>query len=233
MGEPQYLDPAVDWEGNGWSIEHYHVQHAAHVRERRRAARARMLVPDIATEVPTEANGGITNDGKTYTFHLHKGIKFAPPVSREVTVRRLQVLHRAHDERRHAARAAGDELLHEHRRRSRVQRRQGQEHHGHQGRRPVHSRDRPRASPTRPSSTRSPCRSATSCPRSGSQKWGTQVHPPPAGTGPVHDGPLDLRARSSCSSATPTSATGAATRMPGSTASSSRSPSTPRRRCSS
>ena len=22
MGEPQYLDPAVDWEGNGWSIEH-------------------------------------------------------------------------------------------------------------------------------------------------------------------------------------------------------------------
>ena len=22
MGEPQYLDPAIDWEGNGWSIEH-------------------------------------------------------------------------------------------------------------------------------------------------------------------------------------------------------------------
>lgn len=22
QGEPQYLDPAIDWEGNGWSLEH-------------------------------------------------------------------------------------------------------------------------------------------------------------------------------------------------------------------
>jgi peptide/nickel transport system substrate-binding protein len=44
-----------------------------------------VVVPDIATVVPTAKNGGITNNGKTYTFHLKKGIKFAPPVNREVT----------------------------------------------------------------------------------------------------------------------------------------------------
>ena len=42
-------------------------------------------MPDLATEVPTAANGGISADGMTYTFHLKKGIKFAPPVNREVT----------------------------------------------------------------------------------------------------------------------------------------------------
>ena len=43
------------------------------------------LVPDIATAVPSVANGGITNGGKTYTFHLKHGIKFGPPINREVT----------------------------------------------------------------------------------------------------------------------------------------------------
>ncbi len=42
-------------------------------------------VPDIATEVPSVANGGITNGGKTYTYHLKSGIKFSPPVNRDVT----------------------------------------------------------------------------------------------------------------------------------------------------
>jgi peptide/nickel transport system substrate-binding protein len=37
------------------------------------------LVPDIATSVPTPTNGGLT-----YTFHLKHGIKFGPPVNREV-----------------------------------------------------------------------------------------------------------------------------------------------------
>ena len=35
--------------------------------------------------MPSVANGGITNGGLTYTFHLRHGIKFSPPVNREVT----------------------------------------------------------------------------------------------------------------------------------------------------
>jgi peptide/nickel transport system substrate-binding protein len=38
------------------------------------------LVPDIATTVPAPTDGG-----KSYTFHLRSGIKFGPPVNREVT----------------------------------------------------------------------------------------------------------------------------------------------------
>jgi peptide/nickel transport system substrate-binding protein/oligopeptide transport system substrate-binding protein len=84
MGEPQYLDPAADWEGNGWSIEHC-IYNTLLTYASASGDKGTVLVPDMATEVPTVDNGGITNDGKTYTFHLHKGIKFAPPVDREVT----------------------------------------------------------------------------------------------------------------------------------------------------
>ena len=38
------------------------------------------LVPDLATTVPKPTNGG-----KTYTFKLKNGIKFGPPVNREIT----------------------------------------------------------------------------------------------------------------------------------------------------
>jgi peptide/nickel transport system substrate-binding protein len=34
-------------------------------------------VPELATEVPTEANGGIGKDGKTITWHLRKGVKWS------------------------------------------------------------------------------------------------------------------------------------------------------------
>jgi peptide/nickel transport system substrate-binding protein len=43
------------------------------------------LSPDLATEIPTTANGGITNGGKTVTVHIKKGVYFSPPVNREVT----------------------------------------------------------------------------------------------------------------------------------------------------
>jgi peptide/nickel transport system substrate-binding protein len=84
MGEPQYLDPAVDWEGNGWSIEHT-MYNTLPTYASAPGTPGTVLVPDMATEVPTVANGGITDKGKTYTFHLRPGIKFAPPVNREVT----------------------------------------------------------------------------------------------------------------------------------------------------
>ena len=84
MSEPQYLDPAADWEGNGWSIEHC-MYNTLLTYASAAGTPGTELVPDMATEVPTTANGGISSDGRTYTFHLRKGIKFAPPVDREAT----------------------------------------------------------------------------------------------------------------------------------------------------
>jgi len=79
QGEPQNLDPAVDWEGNGWSIEHtlYNTLLTYSSGSGRKGAK---LVPDIAEAMPE-----ITNGGKTYTFHIRPGVKFALPVDREVT----------------------------------------------------------------------------------------------------------------------------------------------------
>jgi peptide/nickel transport system substrate-binding protein len=34
------------------------------------------LVPEIATEVPTVANGGVSKDGKTIIYHVRKGVKW-------------------------------------------------------------------------------------------------------------------------------------------------------------
>ena len=46
---------------------------------------ANVISPDLATVVPTAANGGITDGGKTVTVHIHQGVRFSPPVNREVT----------------------------------------------------------------------------------------------------------------------------------------------------
>jgi peptide/nickel transport system substrate-binding protein len=46
---------------------------------------ANVLSADLATVIPTTANGGITDGGKTITIHIHPGVHFSPPVNREVT----------------------------------------------------------------------------------------------------------------------------------------------------
>lgn len=42
-------------------------------------------VPDIATQIPTTANGGITNGGTTYTFHIKQGVDWSSTPARQVT----------------------------------------------------------------------------------------------------------------------------------------------------
>lgn len=42
-------------------------------------------VSDLATELPTRANSGISADGKTYTVHLRPGAKWNTSPAREVT----------------------------------------------------------------------------------------------------------------------------------------------------
>ena len=84
QAEPVTLDPAVDFEGPGWAMEHCLFGNLLNYSSGPGAAGTK-IIADMATEVPTVANGGITNGGKTYLFHIRPGIKFAPPVSREVT----------------------------------------------------------------------------------------------------------------------------------------------------
>ena len=84
LTEPSSLDPAIAWNVIDWQIEHDIYQgFLQYAHEPGQAGT--QLIPCLATEVPSAANGGISADGKTYTFHLRKGVKFQPPVSREVT----------------------------------------------------------------------------------------------------------------------------------------------------
>ena len=84
LSEPSSLDPAVAWNVIDWQIEHAIYQGMLQYDPKAGDA-GNVLIPCLATEMPSVENGGISADGLTYTFHLRKGAKFQPPVNREVT----------------------------------------------------------------------------------------------------------------------------------------------------
>ncbi len=47
--------------------------------------KATTLVPDVATQVPSVANGGITDHGLVYTYHLRSGVDWNSHPARQVT----------------------------------------------------------------------------------------------------------------------------------------------------
>ncbi len=72
FGDPETLDPAYDYETGGGGIlmqvydtlVWYNKDNAAE------------FVPQLATEVPSLENGGISADGKTVVFKIRSGVKF-------------------------------------------------------------------------------------------------------------------------------------------------------------
>jgi ABC-type transport system substrate-binding protein len=84
QGEPSGLDPAIQYEVKSMSMEN--AMYNTLIRYVPAAGEAgTKFIPDLATEVPTDQNGGLSADGLTYTFHLRTDAKFAPPVNRPVT----------------------------------------------------------------------------------------------------------------------------------------------------
>jgi oligopeptide transport system substrate-binding protein len=84
QGEPAGLDPAIAWDVVSWPIERLTYETFLTYASRSGDAGSQ-LAPSLAIEVPSGDNGGISADGKTYTFKLRHGVKFAPPMDREVT----------------------------------------------------------------------------------------------------------------------------------------------------
>ena len=74
IGEPQYLDPAVDYETAGGEVLQNVYETLVWYTEGDEGTTN--LQPRLASEVPTVANGGISLDGLNYTFHIRPNVKF-------------------------------------------------------------------------------------------------------------------------------------------------------------
>ncbi len=72
VGEPDLLDPAIDYESAGAEV----IQNVYETLVWYDGSSASCMIPVLATEVPTVANGGISADGMNYTFNIRGGVTF-------------------------------------------------------------------------------------------------------------------------------------------------------------
>jgi peptide/nickel transport system substrate-binding protein len=75
---PDHLDPALSYTNEGWEIVEA-TNNGLLTFKKAAGGEGATIVPDIATAMPT-----ISADGRTYTFHVRKGVRFSPPVNRDV-----------------------------------------------------------------------------------------------------------------------------------------------------
>jgi peptide/nickel transport system substrate-binding protein len=96
IGEPFCLDPAVDYETAGGQV----LQNVYENLIWYNGNSASDLVPVLATEVPTIANGLISADGLSYTFDLRSGVTFhdGTAMTADDVVYSIQRVLRIHDQ---------------------------------------------------------------------------------------------------------------------------------------
>lgn len=72
LGLPDTLDPALDYETSGMAVIHNIYETLIWYQRESPTA----FIPQLAVEVPSEQNGLISPDGKSYTFHIRPGVRF-------------------------------------------------------------------------------------------------------------------------------------------------------------
>ena len=89
---PGSLDPVPTYNYAGYELERGYARQLVTYPTTSPAtapgaawASATTLVPDVATQVPTVANGGVTGNGLVYTYHLRTGVDWNSSPPRQVT----------------------------------------------------------------------------------------------------------------------------------------------------
>jgi peptide/nickel transport system substrate-binding protein len=95
IGEPDTIDPAIDYEDSGWEI----LQNVYETLIWYDGPSAVNLVPLLTTQVPSVDNGLISRDGMRYTFHLKAGVTFhdGTVMNADDVVYSIQRVLRMHD----------------------------------------------------------------------------------------------------------------------------------------
>ncbi len=75
---PDYLDTGLSYATSGWEILEATGDGLLRFKAAAGAAGG-TIVPDLATDMPI-----VSADGLTYAFTMHSGVRFSPPISREV-----------------------------------------------------------------------------------------------------------------------------------------------------
>jgi peptide/nickel transport system substrate-binding protein len=73
FGDPESLDPAYAYDTTSSGVILWHIYETLVFFN---GGSTGTFVPMLATEVPSVANGGISKDGRTYTFKVRDGVKF-------------------------------------------------------------------------------------------------------------------------------------------------------------
>jgi peptide/nickel transport system substrate-binding protein len=76
--DPDHLDTGISYAVEGWELLEA-TNNGLLTFKKVSGAAGSDVVPDIATAMPA-----VTDGGRTYTFHVHPGVMFSPPVSRAV-----------------------------------------------------------------------------------------------------------------------------------------------------
>ncbi len=90
-----FLDPADAYSPVAWALERLYSRTLYAYRSSKNARLAATPAPDLAAGPPK-----VSADGRTYTFKLRQGVRWAPPVNRQVTAQDfVYALHRMFDKK--------------------------------------------------------------------------------------------------------------------------------------
>lgn len=84
-GDVDHLDTSSIYSGVTYTIERAFTRQLVTYPATGRTSMPSGLAPDIATQVPSAANGGITDGGRTYTYKIKPGVEWDTSPARQVT----------------------------------------------------------------------------------------------------------------------------------------------------